>query len=47
VWLRVGNASTATILRLILDHAETIEAFATTEDEALLVIPDLSDRPEA
>lgn len=46
VWLRVGNASTAIILRLILDHAETIEAFAATEDEALLVVPDLSDRPE-
>ena len=46
VWLRVGNASTATILRLILDHAAAIEVFGATEDEALLVVPDLSDRPE-
>jgi len=38
LWLRVGNASTATILQVILDHVEAIEEFAVTEDEALLVL---------
>lgn len=39
IWLRVGNASTATILQVILDHVEVIEAFSDSEDEALLVLP--------
>jgi predicted nuclease of predicted toxin-antitoxin system len=39
IWLRVGNASTATILQLILDHVEAIEAFSDSDDEALLVLP--------
>lgn len=39
VWLRVGNASTATILQVLLDHVEAIEAFSGSEDEALLVLP--------
>lgn len=39
IWLRVGNASTATILQVILDHVETIEAFSDSDDEALLVLP--------
>jgi predicted nuclease of predicted toxin-antitoxin system len=39
IWLRVGNASTATILQVLLDHVEAIEAFSATEDEALLVLP--------
>lgn len=41
LWLRVGNASTATVLQLILDHVEVVEAFVGTEDEALLVLPSL------
>ena len=41
VWLRVGNASTATVLRVILDHVEAIETFGRGEDEALLVLPTL------
>lgn len=41
VWLRVGNASTATVLRVILNHVDAIESFALTEDEALLVFPAL------
>ena len=41
VWLKVGNASTATILQVLLDHAEAIESFGTNEDEALLVLPAL------
>lgn len=39
VWLRVGNASTATVLRILLDHTKVVEAFAFSEDEALLVLP--------
>jgi predicted nuclease of predicted toxin-antitoxin system len=39
IWLRVGNASTATILQVLLDHIEAIEAFSDGEDEALLVLP--------
>lgn len=42
LWLRVSNASTATVLQVILDHADAIEAFAGTEDEALLVLPAFS-----
>jgi predicted nuclease of predicted toxin-antitoxin system len=41
VWLRVGNVSTATVLQVILDHAEAIESFESNEDEALLVLPQL------
>ena len=41
LWLRVGNASTATVLQLILDHVEVIEAFGVSEDEAMLVLPAL------
>ncbi len=39
VWLRVGNASTAMVLRTLLDHTGAVEAFALSEDEALLVLP--------
>jgi predicted nuclease of predicted toxin-antitoxin system len=42
VWLRVGNASTAAVLQILLDHVDTIETFATSEDEALLVLPGFS-----
>ncbi len=41
VWLRVGNASTATVLQVIIEHVEAIEAFGRSEDEALLVLPTL------
>lgn len=41
LWLRVGNASTKTVLQVILEHVEAIEAFAISEDEALLVLPTL------
>ncbi len=41
LWLRVGNASTAMVLQVILDHVEAIEAFVVSEDEALLVLPAL------
>ncbi len=42
-WLRVENASTITIVEVLLDHLEAIEHFAVTEDEALLVIPMAAD----
>lgn len=42
LWLRVGNASTASILEVISDYVERIEDFAASEDEALLVLPALS-----
>ena len=41
VWLRVGNASTEAVLRVILDHIEVIEEFSGSEDEALLVLQPL------
>lgn len=41
LWLRVGNASTPTIANLLRTHADDIKAFAQSEAEALLVLPDL------
>jgi len=43
VWLRVGNATTAAIANVVLDHVGAIEAFVANEVEALLVLPSLSD----
>lgn len=39
VWLRVGNASTAQIATVLLDHVERIEVFVDDDEEAMLVIP--------
>lgn len=39
IWLAVGNASTADILDLVLKHMQSIEDFAASADEALLVLP--------
>jgi predicted nuclease of predicted toxin-antitoxin system len=41
VWLRVGNCSTATIAQHLQSGAEAIATFATSAEEALLVLPDL------
>lgn len=41
VWLRVGNASTAALLHLLLTHRSAIETFNDAPDEALLVVPEL------
>lgn len=41
VWLKVGNASTSTIRRLLLDHVDAIVRFALDADEALLVLPSI------
>ena len=41
VWLRVGNRSTAAIAELLQAEAEIIVRFASSEEEALLVLPDL------
>lgn len=42
VWLSLGNASTLEVLELLMAHVPTIEDFARSTDEALLV---LSERP--
>ena len=39
LWQRVGNASTASILGVLLDHAGSIEQFVGDEEESLLVLP--------
>ena len=39
VWLRIGNASTADVLGLLLDSVEVIEAFVAGDEESLLVLP--------
>ncbi len=41
VWLRVGNCSTATIAQHLRSGAPVIAEFAASEEEALLVLPDL------
>ena len=41
VWLRVGNASTATALRVLTNHEAATEALTISDDEALLVLPGL------
>ena len=43
IWLRVGNAATAQIASALLDHMQRIEVFVDDDDEAMLVIPALSD----
>ncbi len=40
VWLRVGNVSTDTIHELLAASVDVVEAFARSEDEALLVLDD-------
>lgn len=41
IWLRVGNVTTATVLKVLIDHYEAIEAFENAAEEALLVLPGL------
>ncbi len=41
IWLRVGNVTTATVLEVLIDHYEVIEAFESAAEEALLVVPGL------
>jgi predicted nuclease of predicted toxin-antitoxin system len=43
IWLRVGNASTDDVLEVVLRYQEAIKQFAVSEDEALLVLPNISD----
>lgn len=43
LWLRVGNASTSTMAAVLRTHADAIKAFAQSDDEALLVLPDLDE----
>lgn len=44
VWLRAGNASTAKIATMLLDHMQRIEVFADDHEEAMLVIPAPTER---
>jgi len=39
VWLPMGNASTLDIADVLRDRLDDVRRFATTEDEALLVLP--------
>ena len=41
VWLRVGNCSTSAIAELLRANADVVAGFAASEEEALLVLPDL------
>ena len=37
--LRMGSASTLEIFEVLRNHLDVVESFATTRDEALLVLP--------
>lgn len=42
VWLRVGNSATEEIAVLLRSGADAVHRFGESEDEALLVLPDLN-----
>ncbi|MDE0492863.1 MAG: hypothetical protein F4Z00_08095 [Acidimicrobiaceae bacterium] len=39
IWVRVGNVSTLDILSVLQQYRQAVEIFASTADEALLVLP--------
>ena len=39
IWVRLGNASTRDILRVLSDYGSAISEFGDRDEEALLVIP--------
>jgi predicted nuclease of predicted toxin-antitoxin system len=41
IWLRVGNCSTAAIAAVLRSNVQVIARFAASEEESLLVLPDL------
>ncbi len=41
IWLRVGNCSTAAIAAVLRSNEDVIARFAASEEESLLVLPDL------
>lgn len=43
IWLRVGNRSTAAIADLLRSVVRVIVSFEESEEEALLVLPDLNE----
>ena len=43
VWLRVGTCSTVAIADILRSSVDVIARFAASEDESLLVLPDLAD----
>jgi predicted nuclease of predicted toxin-antitoxin system len=44
IWLRLGNASTLDIFDVLRSHQHAIHHFDDSEEEALLVLPALSER---
>ncbi len=44
IWLRVGNASIDAIATLLVDAAETVTAFASNDEDAVLTL-NTSARP--
>ena len=43
IWLRLGNASTVDIYNALRDHQQAIHHFNESAEEALLVLPALSE----
>lgn len=43
IWLRIGNRSTAAIADVLCSAVDAIADFAGSEEEALLVLPDLQE----
>ena len=41
IWLRVGNCPTAAIAAVLRSNEDVIARFAASEEESLLVLPDL------
>lgn len=39
IWVRAGNVSTLDILGVLRQHRDAVESFASTAEEALLVLP--------
>lgn len=42
IWRRVGNCSTAAIAAVLRSGVDLIAQFAASEEESLLVLPDLA-----
>lgn len=42
IWLRVGNCSTEAIAAVLRSSVDVVSRFAASEEESLLVLPDLN-----
>lgn len=47
IWVRAGNVSTLDIGGVLRQHRDTVENFADTPDEALLVLPTRTEQRQA